>query len=106
MAVLKLVKSFFMYRQMNTISVVTTRSRTSKLSISLLRHYRKCFPADDPRRANVSTDLITYVEDRGRHDRRYAIAPDKIKKEVGWEPETMFKEGIRKTIAWFFEHED
>ncbi len=63
-------------------------------------------PEDDPRRANVSTDLITYVEDRKGHDRRYAIAPDKIKAEIGWEPETMFKEGIKKTIAWFFEHEE
>ena len=61
---------------------------------------------DDPRRALVSKDLITYVEDRKGHDRRYAIAPDKIKKEIGWEPETMFKEGIRLTIQWYFEHED
>ena len=55
---------------------------------------------------NKPESLIQYVSDRPGHDRRYAIAPDKIKKEVGWEPETMFKEGIRKTIAWFFEHED
>jgi dTDP-glucose 4,6-dehydratase len=63
-------------------------------------------PADDPRRALVSKDLITYVEDRKGHDRRYAIAPDKIKAEIGWEPETMFKDGIKKTIAWFFENEE
>lgn len=63
-------------------------------------------PDGDPRRKLVSTDLITYVEDRKGHDRRYAIAPDKIKAEIGWEPETMFKDGIRKTIAWYFEHED
>ena len=63
-------------------------------------------PENDPRRELVSTDLITYVEDRKGHDRRYAIAPDKIKAEIGWEPETMFKDGIRKTIAWFFEHEE
>ncbi len=61
---------------------------------------------DDPRKALVSKDLIAYVEDRKGHDRRYAIAPDKIKAEIGWEPETMFKEGIKKTIAWYFEHED
>ncbi len=61
---------------------------------------------NDPRRTLVSKDLITYVEDRKGHDRRYAIAPDKIKKEIGWQPETMFREGIRKTIAWYFEHED
>ena len=61
---------------------------------------------DDPRKTLVSRDLITYVEDRKGHDRRYAIAPDKIKAEIGWYPETMFKEGIKKTIAWYFEHED
>lgn len=63
-------------------------------------------PENDPRRQLVSKDLITFVEDRKGHDRRYAIAPDKIKAEIGWEPETMFKEGIKKTIAWFFEHEE
>ena len=61
---------------------------------------------DDPRKKYISYDLITYVEDRKGHDRRYAIAPDKIKKEIGWEPETMFKEGIRKTINWYFEHQE
>ena len=63
-------------------------------------------PEGDLRRKLVSTDLITYVEDRKGHDRRYAIAPDKIKKEIGWQPETMFKDGIKLTIKWFFEHED
>ena len=67
---------------------------------------QEMLPADDPRRKLVSKDLITYVADRKGHDRRYAIAPDKIKAEVGWEPETKFEDGIRKTIAWFFEHED
>ncbi len=72
----------------------------------ILDTLQEMLPDDDPRKALVSTDLITYVTDRKGHDRRYAIAPDKIKAEIGWEPETMFKDGIRKTIAWFFEHED
>ena len=63
-------------------------------------------PQDDERRKLVSKNLIQYVGDRKGHDRRYAIAPDKIKAEVGWYPETMFAEGIKKTIRWFFEHED
>lgn len=67
---------------------------------------REMLPDSDPRKALVSEDLITYVEDRKGHDRRYAIAPDKIRSEIGWEPETMFAEGIKKTIAWYFEHED
>ncbi len=63
-------------------------------------------PEEDERRKLVSKDLITYIEDRKGHDRRYAIALDKIKAEIGWEPETMFKDGIKKTIAWYFAHED
>lgn len=61
---------------------------------------------DDPRKAHVTKELITFVEDRKGHDRRYAIAPDKIKADLGWEPETMFKDGIRLTIQWFFENEE
>ena len=72
----------------------------------ILETLQEMLPEGDPRKELVSKDLITYVADRKGHDRRYAIAPDKIKAEIGWEPETMFKEGIRKTIAWFFEHED
>ncbi|MCR5657469.1 MAG: dTDP-glucose 4,6-dehydratase [Butyrivibrio sp.] len=67
---------------------------------------RESLDDSDPRKAKLTHDLIKYVEDRKGHDRRYAIAPDKIKAEIGWEPETMFREGIRKTIKWFFAHED
>ena len=72
----------------------------------IIETLQEMLPDNDPRKALVSEDLITYVEDRKGHDRRYAIAPDKIKAEIGWEPETMFKDGIRRTIQWFFEHED
>ena len=63
-------------------------------------------PENDERRKNISESLITYVTDRKGHDRRYAIAPDKIEKEVGWTPETKFEVGIKKTIQWYLEHED
>lgn len=71
----------------------------------IIETLQEMLPESDPRRAVVSKDLITYVEDRKGHDRRYAIAPDKIREELGWEPETMFREGIKLTIQWFFEHE-
>ncbi|MCM1025735.1 MAG: dTDP-glucose 4,6-dehydratase [Roseburia sp.] len=73
---------------------------------TILEVLQEVLPEGDPRKAAVNEDLITYVEDRKGHDRRYAIAPDKIRKEIGWEPETMFREGIRKTIRWYFEHEE
>ena len=67
---------------------------------------QELLPDSDPRKANVSRDLITYVTDRKGHDRRYAIAPDKIKADLGWFPETMFKDGIRLTIKWYLENEE
>lgn len=48
--------------------------------------------------------LITYVADRKGHDMRYAIDPTKIRRELGWEPATMFDEGIKKTIKWYLEN--
>ncbi len=72
----------------------------------ILDTLREMLPDSDKRKALVRDDLISYVTDRKGHDRRYAIAPDKIKEQIGWEPETMFEEGIRKTIKWYFEHED
>ncbi|MDF2610478.1 MAG: rfbB 2 [Lachnospiraceae bacterium] len=63
-------------------------------------------PENDPRKAHVTKDLISYVEDRKGHDRRYAIAPDKIKSEIGWAPETMFAQGIRLTIEWYLKNSE
>lgn len=50
--------------------------------------------------------LITYVADRKGHDRRYAIDPTKIHRELGWLPETSFAVGIKKTIRWYIENQD
>lgn len=72
----------------------------------ILDTLREMLPEGDERQSLVSDELITYVADRKGHDRRYAIAPDKIKAEIGWEPETMFAEGIKKTIQWYFDHEE
>ena len=66
---------------------------------------QELLPDTDPRKKNINRDLITYVADRKGHDRRYAIAPDKIKKEIGWEPDTAFEDGIRKTIRWYLDNE-
>jgi dTDP-glucose 4,6-dehydratase len=46
-------------------------------------------------------ELITYVEDRAGHDRRYAIDATKIETELGWKAEETFDTGIVKTIQWY-----
>ncbi|WP_394188556.1 dTDP-glucose 4,6-dehydratase [Paenisporosarcina quisquiliarum] len=48
--------------------------------------------------------LITYVKDRSGHDLRYAIDPSKTRSELGWEPTTLFDEGIKMTINWYLDN--
>ena len=51
------------------------------------------------------TRLISYVQDRLGHDRRYAIDARKIERELGWRPAETFKTGIRKTVQWYLDHQ-
>lgn len=49
---------------------------------------------------------IKFVADRAGHDRRYAIDPTKIHRELGWLPQTTFEDGIRRTIDWYLTHKE
>lgn len=55
---------------------------------------------------NKPESLITFVEDRKGHDRRYAIDPTFIHDELGWLPETKFEDGIKKTIKWYLDNRE
>ena len=54
----------------------------------------------------TSEQLITYVNDRPGHDKRYAIDASKLKNELGWEPSLQFEEGLRKTIWWYMNNKE
>ncbi len=49
--------------------------------------------------------LITFVQDRPGHDRRYAMDARKIERELNWRPQETFESGIRKTIEWYLASE-
>jgi dTDP-glucose 4,6-dehydratase len=53
-------------------------------------------PLPRPRR-----ELITFVADRPGHDRRYAIDPSKLERELGWRPRHGFEAGLRRTVEWY-----
>ncbi len=57
-----------------------------------------------PKATGQYEDLITYVTDRPGHDRRYAIDPSKIEREIGWQPVESFTTGIDKTVQWFLDN--
>jgi dTDP-glucose 4,6-dehydratase len=61
-----------------------------------------------PRAAGASPrrELVTYVQDRPGHDRRYAIDAKKIANELGWKPAEVFESGLRKTVEWYLENGD
>ncbi len=48
--------------------------------------------------------LIEYVKDRPGHDRRYAINPAKIKRELEWQPENKFEEALEHTVRWYMDN--
>lgn len=55
---------------------------------------------------NKPESLITYVTDRPGHDRRYAINPEKIERELGWNPTYNFEQGIKVTVKWYLENKE
>jgi dTDP-glucose 4,6-dehydratase len=61
---------------------------------------KRPLPDARPRRA-----LITFVTDRPGHDRRYAIDPAKIERELGWRAQESFESGIDRTIDWYLANE-
>ncbi|PIR13635.1 dTDP-glucose 4,6-dehydratase [Candidatus Falkowbacteria bacterium CG11_big_fil_rev_8_21_14_0_20_39_10] len=52
-----------------------------------------------------SEDMIEYIKDRPGHDFRYAMNFSKAGKELGWQPEVDFEEGLKKTIQWYKDNE-
>jgi dTDP-glucose 4,6-dehydratase len=50
-------------------------------------------------------DLITYVDDRPGHDRRYAIDPSKAERELGFAPRHRLESGLRATVAWYLDNQ-
>ncbi|CUJ19464.1 dTDP-glucose 4,6-dehydratase [Cognatishimia activa] len=51
-------------------------------------------------------EQITFVADRPGHDARYAIDPQRIRKELGWRPSVTVEEGLRRTVEWYLNNEN
>jgi dTDP-glucose 4,6-dehydratase len=63
------------------------------------------YPASPCATGNPAESLITYVEDRAGHDRRYAIDATKIETELGYKPVESFESGIQKTVDWYLRND-
>jgi dTDP-glucose 4,6-dehydratase len=90
------------HNEKQNIEIVRLMINTIYELITVNESYKKVLKTHTD---NINYDLIYYVKDRLGHDKRYAIDPTKISKELGWQPETKFEEGIIKTIKWYLENQ-
>ncbi len=67
--------------------------RTEKPNIEIVRTILEIL--------NRPHSLISYTKDRPGHDRRYALDPTKLERELGWRPRWSFVDGLRETINWY-----
>lgn len=90
------------HNEMKNIDIVKLIIKTVRDIMETEPHYRSLLHEKDRDDLSwIDDSLITFVADRLGHDQRYGIDPTKIKRELGWTPETTFAEGIVKTIRWY-----
>jgi dTDP-glucose 4,6-dehydratase len=58
----------------------------------------------DPSLTGSRRHLISFVEDRPGHDRRYAIDATKLERELGWRAQESFETGLEKTVKWYLDN--
>lgn len=77
--------------------------RNERTNLQIVNTICTILDKEVPKADNSSyKELITFVEDRAGHDRRYAIDATKLENELGWKADENFDTGIVKTIEWYF----
>jgi dTDP-glucose 4,6-dehydratase len=87
------------------LQMVTLLSRLLDDAFEADASLARRFPRSPAREASTAT-LIRHVEDRPGHDRRYALSNRKTERATGFVPADSVETGIRRTLAWYLEHED
>jgi dTDP-glucose 4,6-dehydratase len=78
-------------------------ARAERTNLQIVSGVCSALDALSPGRAHA--DLITHVEDRPGHDRRYAIDPSHIETALGWAPRIPFEAGLADTVRWYADNE-
>lgn len=80
---------------------------SERRNIEVVRAICAALDARRPRGDGKSyAEQITFVADRPGHDQRYAIDAAKIARELGWEPQVRFEDGIAQTVDWYLARAD
>ena len=75
--------------------------RNERTNLQIVNRICEILDKEVPKADSSYKDLITFVEDRAGHDRRYAIDASKLENELGWKADENFDTGIVKTIEWY-----
>jgi dTDP-glucose 4,6-dehydratase len=78
--------------------------RNERTNIHVVHTICDLLDCQTPGRGGTRRRLISFVEDRPGHDRRYAIDATKIETELGWRAQETFETGIEKTVRWFLDN--
>lgn len=74
-------------------------------NINLVKEIAQLMDEKTGRTRGESEKLIRFVKDRPGHDFRYAIDASKLQKELDWQPQTDFHQGLSQTIDWYLNNE-
>jgi len=75
--------------------------RAEATNLSVVESICDILDARQPLPGGRRRSLITFVADRPGHDRRYAIDPSKMERELGWTPGESFASGLARTVDWY-----
>jgi dTDP-glucose 4,6-dehydratase len=79
-------------------------ARSERANIDVVQQICGLIDEIEPATAGPRERLITFVPDRPGHDRRYAIDPGKIERELGWHAVESFESGLAKTVRWYLDN--